>query len=73
MITICRKAFFYEQLKIEKSSFFEVPIRQDDGKLFKYECTINGDSIVWRGVDLFRQGEGPGRWRTEDAKALSSI
>lgn len=48
-------------------------IRQDDGKLFKYECTINGDSIVWRGVDLFRQGEGPGRWRTEDAKALSSI
>ena len=25
MITICRKAFFYEQLKIEKSSFFEVP------------------------------------------------
>lgn len=47
--------------------------RQDDGKLFKYECTINGDSIVWRGVDLFGQGEGPGRWRTEDAKALSSI
>ncbi len=47
--------------------------RQDDGKLFKYECTINGDSIVWRGVDIFRQGEGPGRWRSEDAKAFSSI
>lgn len=47
--------------------------RQDDGKLFKYECTINVDSIVWRGVDLFRQGEGPGRWRNEDARPLSSF
>ena len=26
MITICRKAFFYEQLKLGKISFFEVPI-----------------------------------------------
>ena len=25
MITIYRKAFFYEQLKLEKISFFEVP------------------------------------------------
>ena len=48
-------------------------IRQDDGKLFKYECTINGETIVWRGVDIFRQGEGPGRWRNEDAKPLSSF
>jgi hypothetical protein len=47
--------------------------RQDDGKTFKYECTINGNSIVWRGVDVFSPGEGPGRWRNEDAKALSSI
>ena len=26
MITICRKAFFYEQLKLGKISFFEVPL-----------------------------------------------
>ena len=25
MINICRKAFFYEQLKLGKGSFFEVP------------------------------------------------
>lgn len=47
--------------------------RQDDGKRFKYECIINGESIVWRGVDIFSEGEGPGRWRNEDAKGLSSI
>ena len=28
MITIYRKAFFYEQLRIGKGSFFEVPIMQ---------------------------------------------
>ena len=28
MINICRKAFFYEQLKLGKSSFFEVPINR---------------------------------------------
>jgi hypothetical protein len=27
MINICRKAFFYEQLKLGKGSFFEVPLR----------------------------------------------
>ena len=26
MINICRKSFFYEQLKLGKGSFFEVPI-----------------------------------------------
>ena len=26
MTTICRKAFFYEQLKLGKISFFEVPL-----------------------------------------------
>ena len=26
MINICRKSFFYEQLKLKKGSFFEVPL-----------------------------------------------
>lgn len=47
--------------------------RSDDGKLFKYECKLDGDNIVWRGVDIFGPGEGPGRWRDEDAKPISSL
>ena len=31
MINICRKAFFYEQLKLVKSSFFEVPLKEYGG------------------------------------------
>jgi len=48
-------------------------VRNDDQKLFKYECKLDGDNIVWRGVDIFGPGEGPGRWREEDAKPLSSL
>lgn len=45
-------------------------VRSADGKQFKYECKSNGRQIVWRGVDLFRPGEGPGRWRDEDAASV---
>jgi hypothetical protein len=48
-------------------------IRDDDGKQFKYECKTDGTSIVWRGVDIFAAGEGPGRWRDEDAKPVSAL
>jgi hypothetical protein len=48
-------------------------IRSDDQKLFKYECKLDGENIVWRGVDLFAPGEGPGRWRDEDAKSVSTL
>jgi hypothetical protein len=48
-------------------------VRNDDQKLFKYECKLEGDNIVWRGVDIFGPGEGPGRWREEDAKPVSSL
>lgn len=48
-------------------------IRPSDGKLWKYECGLSEDMIVWRGVDLFSEGEGPGRWRTEDAEPVSSF
>jgi len=47
--------------------------RPSDGKLFKYECQQEGPNIVWRGVDIFAPGSGPGRWRYEDSKALSDI
>lgn len=36
--------------------------RPDDGKLWKSECKLVGDRIVWRGVDSFGN-DGPGRWR----------
>ena len=48
-------------------------IRSDDQKLFKYECKLDGENIVWRGVDIFAPGEGPGRWRDEDAKPVSAL
>ena len=48
-------------------------VRSDDQKLFKYECKLEGENIVWRGVDIFAPGEGPGRWRGEDAKPVSAL
>lgn len=36
--------------------------RPDDHKLWKSDCRIDADRIVWRGVDAFG-GNGPGRWR----------
>jgi hypothetical protein len=48
-------------------------IRADDGKEWKYECKTDGSTIVWRGVDLFEPGGGPGRWRDEDSRPISSI
>lgn len=36
--------------------------RTDDHKLWKSDCRIDDDRIVWRGVDAFGDN-GPGRWR----------
>ena len=47
-------------------------IRSDDGKLFKYECKTDGQTIVWRGIDVFGPGQGPGRWRDEDSRPVAS-
>ena len=48
-------------------------IRSDDQKLFKYECKLDGENIVWRGEDIFAPDEGLGRWRDEDAKPVSAL
>ena len=48
-------------------------VRSDDQKIFKYECKLDGENIVWRGVDIFAPGEGPGRWRDEDARPVSAL
>jgi hypothetical protein len=37
--------------------------RPDDRTLWKSDCRIEGDRIVWRTVDA-SPGSGPGRWRT---------
>lgn len=37
--------------------------RPDDNKLWKSDCKVEGDRIVWRTVDAFGDN-GPGRWRT---------
>lgn len=45
--------------------------RPDDGKLWKSECKLVGNRIVWRGVDSFGN-DGPGRWRDgPDDEALT--
>jgi hypothetical protein len=36
--------------------------RPDDHKVWKSDCRIDDDRIVWRGVDAFGDN-GPGRWR----------
>jgi len=36
--------------------------RPDDGKLWKSDCKLEGNRIMWRSVDL-SPGSGPGRWR----------
>lgn len=36
--------------------------RPDDGKGFKNDCQLQGNRIMWRGVDI-SSGTGPGRWR----------
>lgn len=40
--------------------------RPDDGKLFKNDCQVQGDRIMWRGFDI-SPGSGPGRWRNDPA------
>ena len=46
-------------------------IRNNDGKKFSYECRTDGVSIVWRGLDIFASGDGPGRWRDEEARPIA--
>ena len=48
-------------------------VRDDDAKEFKYQCKEEEGDIIWRGVDIFGPGEGPGRWRNEDARAITSF
>lgn len=43
--------------------------RPDDNKLWKSDCRIDGDRIVWRGVDAFGDN-GPGRWRNGPADEI---
>lgn len=40
--------------------------RPDDGKLFKNDCRLQGNRIMWRGFDI-SPGSGPGRWRNDPA------
>ena len=40
--------------------------RPYDGKLFRNDCQVQGNRIMWRGFDI-RPGSGPGRWRNDPA------
>ena len=48
-------------------------VRADDAKEFKYQCKEDDGYVLWRGVDIFGPGEGPGRWRNEDARPVSAF
>lgn len=74
-ISICKAAIaelFGHSPKIMKatpqgSSIIRISYkRPDDGKLFKNDCQIQGNRIMWRGVDI-GSGTGPGRWRNNPA------
>ena len=39
--------------------------RPDDGKLWKNQCRVEGNRVVWAAVDLSGPGSGPGRWRVD--------
>lgn len=41
--------------------------RPSDGKVWKNECRIEGDRVIWRTIDAFGPSSGPGRWRTHPA------
>lgn len=70
-ISICKAAIaelFGHSPKIMKSAPHDSGIvrisyrRPDDGKGFKNDCQLQGNRIMWRGVDI-SPGTGPGRWR----------
>jgi hypothetical protein len=49
MINICRKAFFYEQLKLGKGSFFEVPFSGFNQSWILYVQFVN--SFLFQLID----------------------
>lgn len=40
-------------------------VRPNDGKVWKNQCRVDGNRVVWASVDLNGPGTGPGRWRTD--------
>jgi hypothetical protein len=38
-------------------------IRPDDQSVWKIRCKVEGDRVIWRGIDSFGPGSGLGRWR----------
>lgn len=43
--------------------------RSSDNTLWKNDCRVDGNRIVWRAVDA-SPGSGPGRWRDDPADGL---
>lgn len=50
-----------------------VSYQRDDGTFWSYECNTDGQTIVWRAIDIDGLGTGPGRWREEDRVRLSTL
>jgi hypothetical protein len=40
--------------------------RSSDNTLWKNDCRLEGDRILWRAIDV-SPGSGPGRWRDDPA------
>jgi hypothetical protein len=47
--------------------------RPDDGVIWKNQCKVEGDKVIWAGVDIDYSGQGPGRWRTEPSDEVISF
>lgn len=68
---ICRAAVAHMMgkdpaiMKVKSNSDGVVRIqykRPDDGTIWKDDCRLEGQRVMWRAVDAFA-GSGPGRWR----------
>jgi hypothetical protein len=63
----------YQHPSYGDMSMVFVSYMRDDGTAWKYQCKTDGQTIVWRVVDVDGPGSGPGRWREEDRVPLSSL
>jgi hypothetical protein len=46
----------------------------NDGSIWRHQCKVDGNSVIWAAVDINGTGTGPGRWRTSpDDEATSFV
>jgi hypothetical protein len=55
-----------EIISVDRSSAGEADVRYtraDDQTVWRTRCKLEGDRVIWRGIDPFGPNSGVGRWR----------